>query len=425
MRSNFILSEQERKRISDMHNYAINRNFLVEQTIDTSVYQPDVAQRVAKDEFRHYFFIRPIITTETADLGNINAFFWNNMVTLERGLMTPTIEDVKNQIKVMSDDIKKRGFNPNTLEIEVIGTASSAPASDLPDKRSKQQTLDHRGGDYGGQKANNDYLARQRAVSIGIELRKFFPNAKFTFTPQIIEGGAGAAGDEARYIKVKVKGSKPTKDEETISDDFLNWSLTYQEGMGFTTMQALQNYEGEKTVDATGANKFGGGPYKTYSAKLEISFGQKVPQYSSKFVMVSSDLAVGSSVGAGNGPSAVEAKTVYKHSSTSDNPKTAKTMSISGVKTSWGELTGKDLNVKNHLRSFLITSGYFTLDQVNNIFNSFKDIDNTTLSSIKNKSGNFADFVSMFGGSANRLLDDAHANGAIIDDTIRKKIKVI
>jgi hypothetical protein len=57
------------------------------------------------------------------------------------------------------------------VQIEIIGTATSQPASDRPDTRllavNPTAALDHPGGrSYGGAAPNNNYLAQERANSI-------------------------------------------------------------------------------------------------------------------------------------------------------------------------------------------------------------------------------------------------------------------
>lgn len=374
--------------------------------------------RLSQKNFYHYFWVKPKSETVKIDVEDIKANFYNNMVTLEKGLMPQTpIESVRQQIQDIIKKIKEEGYDESSLKINIIGTASSAPASEYADERLGDKVpVDHRGTPYNGQDPNNDYLAKERAKSIYSVFKKLLPNAKYTVSSKIIEGGAGEEGDPVRFIKLDITGSKKTGKEITSADSYLNFDFSYQEGEGFTTMEALQAAMGEELANKEPA-KFGGGPFKTYTAKLEINFGQKVPQFSGSFVMVSADQDPG-----GKG---VEGKTVYKHSYIPNVDKQNRTMAILGKPNTWNVAPTKTLNASNKLRFFLVSSGYFTFDQVNEILSGLNDPNGNILGKLKGKKGDFKTFVSLMGGNSEQTIDSNTAKYAIIDDTIRKTIKQI
>lgn len=389
------------------------------------------ARNEAQKAFRHYFYILPKVTRTPVLEKDVEANFWNNMVTLEKGLMGDqpgydkytSAEEVRQSISDIVKELKDRGIEEKNIEIEIVGTASSADASDKPDKRllkikGNDYPLDHRNGDYGGQGANNEYLASERAKSIQLEFKKFLPNVpdkNFKVSHEIVSGGAGAEGDPVRFVKVKISAIDETQDQEIKVDDYLEWEYYYVEGEGFSSEEALQRHIGDENVK-TLSHTVTGGPYKTYSAKLTISFGQNMnPRYGGTFIKASADEDPG-----GKGVSDV---TVYKHSYELGTNKTPiKTMAILKNKNSWGDVVTKTLNSSNKLRQFLWSAGYFTMDEVSNILKEFGDPNSSLLNSMKGKKGNFEDFIKLAGGETERKLDKEHAKFAYVDNTIKRKV---
>jgi hypothetical protein len=406
----YLLSEQDKQRSNQQAIDSISGNNYQKQQKD--------AKRNSQKTFSHYFWVRPKSEEVKIEVNDIKAFFYNNMVTLEKGLMPDTpIENVRQQIQGIVKKLKEEGYDEKSLKINIIGTASSATASEYADERlGKEQPVDHRGEAYDGKGPNNEYLAKERAKSIHSILKNLLPNAKYTVSSKIIEGGKGKEGDPVRYIKLDITGSKSTQDREITADSFLNFSYTYQEGKGFTTSQALQKYSGEEIMAQQTGASWEGGPYPTYTATLEISFGQKVPNYKGTFKMVSANYESG-----GRGR---EGRNIYKHSyKNSDKKENYTTMAILNKSGSWIENKDSEgKGMKNKLLTFLTSSGFFTTEQVKSVIKDFENPNSKLLNSMKNKKGVFKDFVSLVGGLSERKLTPEYAKNAYVDNTIKKTV---
>lgn len=215
------------------------------------------------------FIKSPNIKRETITLPPIRAQFYNNMVSLNKGLMPETpISSIQKQINVMTEQIDKSDLQDVTITIE--GTATSAKALDQVDPRLVKikptiTKLDHPGGvSYGGQNPNNDYLAQQRGNSIMVLFKQIYPNAKYVVKSKIIEGGF--SDDEKRYINVLVDGIKKTKDIQIVNDVYLDWTVTYEELTGTSVGQR------SRFINST--------PRPGFKATISIKYGQKsVPSF--------------------------------------------------------------------------------------------------------------------------------------------------
>lgn len=392
--------------------------------------QKQNAKRDCVKNFLNYFWVLPKYERTKLFDKNIDAPFWNNMVTLEKGLMNGP-DAVRQQIQDIITKINDKDVKPENVEIKIIGTASGAGASSKPDVRllkkfGKDYPLDH---NYGGGDPDNDYLARSRANSIEKEFKKYLPNAKYYPSEWKIIGDteetAGSKGDPFRYIKVEVNGIVDTQDQETKDSSYLNWEYNYVEGEGYTTWQAFQDTAGvENSANAMGATTKGG-PFKTYTAKLTISFGSGNPVFGGTFVKGSADNDLG-----GEG---VEGVTVYKHSlipsggkkPTSKSDSMWKSMTISSNPNGWIDIQTQTLDVRNKLRSFLTSSGHFNSGQVDKILKGFDDPNSQLLNSMKGQKGNLTDFIKLTGGEPNVTLTGEYAKGAYIDNTIKKSVSKI
>ena len=224
-----------------------NLNKLAEQSASNAlsisqikkIVENDTANRNTLDKAQQRgqcVFIKSPKVTIVTDSIQLNAQFYNNMVSLDRGLMPDTpFTEIQSQIQSIVKNINNSGLT--NLEIEITGTATSQPASDKPDKRllakDSNMQLDHPGSNYGGQKPNNKYLANQRANSIKVVFEKLLPTAKFIVNSKVIPGGS--LDDASRYIQVKIKGDKVTADTVTINDIFTDvsyFSVNFGNGYG-------------------------------------------------------------------------------------------------------------------------------------------------------------------------------------------------
>ena len=394
------------------------------------VTQQQNARRDCVKNFLNYFWVLPKYERTKLFDRNIEAPFWNNMVTLEKGLMNGP-DAVRQQIQGIINEIGKQGVKPENVEIKIIGTASGAGASSKPDVRllkkfGKDYPLDH---NYGGGDPDNDYLAQSRANSIESVFRKLLPKAKYYPSEWKIIGTpeetAGSKGDPFRYIKVEVNGIKDTQEQETKNSSYLNWEYDYVEGEGYTTWQAFQDTVGvENSANAMGATTKGG-PFKTYTAKLTISFGSGNPSFGATFIKGSADHDPG-----GKG---VESDTVYKHSlipsegkkPTSETDTVWKTMTISSNPNGWIDIQTQTLDVGNKLISFLTSCGHFNRGQVDKILKGFGDPNSQLLNSMKGQKGGLEDFIKLTGGQPNVTLTGEYSKGAYIDNTVEKSVSKI
>ena len=216
---NPIISEQSNYEKIQMQQKIIDdNNYAIKQITE------------ANRNGRAIYYVGDKTETVKVDIQPLNANFYNNMISLDRGLMDNTNqESVMVGIKSIIESITKQ--NLSDIKITIKGTASSAEASDKPDVRilEKDPTakLDHRGSDYNGEDANNDYLAKERATSIAIKFKELLPDAEYVITSDPdAGGGAGEAGDEHRYINVIVEGVRTTEDKILSSTLKLKFTST-------------------------------------------------------------------------------------------------------------------------------------------------------------------------------------------------------
>lgn len=220
----------------------------------------------------------------TLDLAPIEARFFNNMVSLDRGLMQGNLGIIDKQVQQNVAEILK--FQPNAqnvVTVTITGQATTAqPYPDGYDQNKNKMPLDHPGKPYGGidisQKSNwqsgNRYLAEQRANSVRSLYAKYLATQIKNGTVKLIPAGRIVTGefsdDALRNIKTSVTGNQQSGDPIVINDVYLNFTCTYTErtDSGNATKIRKQDTTGTSayTTNDTGAG---------YEATLKITFGQK------------------------------------------------------------------------------------------------------------------------------------------------------
>jgi hypothetical protein len=335
-------------------------------------------------------FIKSPKVTIVTDSIQLNAQFYNNMVSLDRGLMPDTpFTKIQSQIQSIVKNINNSGLT--NLEIEITGTATSQPASDKPDTRllakDSNMQLDHPGSNYGGQKPNNKYLANQRANSIKVVFEKLLPTAKFIVNSQVIPGGS--LDDASRYIQVKIKGDKVTADTVTVNDIFMNWSVGYEEVTGTTTGQRSQFV--------------GGGPVAGYKATLLIEYGQKnTPTFTGRVYFESAEKQTSNDQNTISDPkraAKLRYPYLYKGAGTTSNPNFSTFLASCGY---FGQSVAYDIG------------SYANLQEKKN---SIYRVDSEVFKKLaQKKTGNLQDFIQIAGGSNTRKIDASQAMFAYVYD---------
>jgi hypothetical protein len=344
------------------------------------------------------FIKSPKKETVTLDGYRINAQFYNNMVSLQRGLMPETpVSKIQEGIKNIIFDLKDN--NLQNIEIEIIGTATSQYASMKPDKRlldkDSNAKLDHPGGKpYNGGDPNNDYLAKQRANSILQVFKTLLPQAKFKVSSKVIEGGS--MDDALRYVQLKIKGERTTDVFTTISDLWMNWEVSYEPVSNATTKGQRSDY-------------VGGGSQSGYKAYLKIEYGQKsYPQFNGKVYFESAD------------------KQNASGQNILSDPKRSTKLTYPFL------LKGAGTTPSPNFSTFLASSGYFptataydigesSTNKIQNRKNSIYRVDSEIFKKMANqKKGNLQDFIRLAGGSETQIIDVAHAKFAYVYDITQK-----
>jgi hypothetical protein len=336
------------------------------------------------------FIKSPKVTTVAVETEELDAQFYNNMVSLDRGLMPETpLTEIQSQIQKIVNNINET--NLNNLEIEITGTATEQTASNEPDKRllkkNPNMQLDHPGSDYGGQKANNEYLAKQRANSIKVVFEKLLPTAKFTVISQVIPGGS--LDDTSRYIQVKIKGDKKTDDIVTVNDIWMNWVVSYEEVIGTTKGQRSQFIQ---NTSAAG-----------YKATLLIEYGQKnTPVFNGKVYYESAEKQTGNDQNTISDPeraTQLRYPYLYKGAGTTSNPNFSTFLASCGY---FGKSVAYDIG------------SYVNIKEKKN---SIYRVDSEVFKKLaQKKTGNLQDFIQIAGGSSSRKIDASQAMFAYVYD---------
>ena len=171
---------------------------------------------------------------------DISAEFYNNMVSLDKGLMSG---DVDAKIQQIVQACLGPKFNTKEFKVEITGQATSANPGMTAGK--KGASLDHPGTPYDGldisdqanKQLGNMYLAKQRAESIkkrlvtaltaaGVTKRIPDLDKRITTTGKVVKGGRDAVG--ARIIKVLVYVPQLEKNPTFKSGVYATISVSYE-----------------------------------------------------------------------------------------------------------------------------------------------------------------------------------------------------
>ena len=347
------------------------------------------------------FIKSPTYNTVELEINNIQAQFYNNMVSLQRGLMPETpLQSVTDQINKIIEDVKSTGLE--NVQIEIIGTATSQPASNKPDTRllavNPAAALDHPGGrPYGGAEPDNNYLARERANSIAVAFKKLLPTAKYNVNSQVIPGGS--RDDASRYIQVKIKGDQSTDDNKTFNDIYLTWKVSYISGEATSNEQELKKRAGTAGSAYSVPTK----PIPAYQASIIINFGQKsTPQFDGTFAAKSLEQIPN-----------IDPKL---QSYILQSPKR-----MTSNRYKWIHRIGTKTNPEMRLGNFLQSCGYLSRDLANKLdtyeSGMMLDVTSDVFKKLAEKgSGNLQDFMQIVGGSTSQQLTPEFTFGAKLYD---------
>ena len=344
---------------------------------------------------------------------NINAVFYNNMVSLSNGLMTPKSEVDAQISEIVSKLVSTPGLED--INITVTGTATTAAPkmSGYKDKKTPIP-LDHPGKPYGGidiskpenYQSGNEYLAKQRAQSIINELKSKLEQAgikgtKFTAASKILTGTFDS--NELRYLKVDITANQKTNKIITTATVFLNFSVSYETGQGTTQAQGVNKIQQRAQpgqTDVIDQTKQDG-----YKASISISFGQTDPGLTFEKGFLAKDLV----------------STGYNRTAFPDVPNQSGGSEINAKSTmtpsSSTELFRSATSDVNGLNSFLSTCGRFTPDQVKTIIASLTNIKSPLFKSLTNKQGDFDEFVRLAGGTSEARMGKEYGVTQILDKT--------
>lgn len=413
----YIITEEEKSRILNMHKLRYKNNLLPISLNEQTTMPIDRIQTLIDNDKTNkaslltsakqgscVFIKSPVFQKEKIDLGSLSAQFYNNMVSLEKGLMDNTpLSNVQQQITKIIEKINTEQLK--NVQIQIIGTATSSSASDKPDPRLLQidpsAKLDHPGGNpYGGEKANNKYLAQQRANSIQSLFQKLLPTAKYTTTTEIIEGGSTA--DDKRYIKLNITGDKETRDIKIFSDIYLNWTVSYTPSKGTSNEQGLKKATANTGMDS--AYDVNTNPVDGYVASIKIVFGQKSnPQFNGEFVALSLDK--------------IPELDQQSQSYILQNPNR-----MTNARYKWVQkVPTKTSQTGPFLGTFLQSCGYLTRDVANNL-DEYKpgtmlDVTGEIFKKLAQKgAGNLQDFMQIVGGNSKQTLTPEYTFGAKVYD---------
>jgi hypothetical protein len=328
---------------------------------------------------------------ESAPMPPINAQFYNNMVSLDKGILS--IGDVTKQVDDIIDQIGKQRLSDVTITVE--GTATNAkPYMSGYDQNKKAMPLDHPGEPYDGidieadPQAGNEYLAKQRANSIISIFKQKLPDAKYIATSKILQGDFGA--DELRRINVTVNGQRKTRDPLMTGTPVAKWEVSYTESSATNTADTISK-----------ANT--GGAYelndksKTYQARVDFKFGinedSLVGHYNWTNLKGQGEANVpGDKTGTRiNYPYLVNS--VDSNSTSGQQPGTP----------AWD--------------FFLKSCGRFTAEQVKQLQDEIKVVSSPLFKALAKKgTGDLNDLANILGGSSTTLYDAEHAFGALMVD---------
>lgn len=341
---------------------------------------------------------RPIVN-RTIELATIEARFFNNMVSLDKGLMQGNLSLIDKQVQQNVAEILKLGPNKkNPVTVTILGQATSAqPYMDGYDQNKQKMPIDHPGTPYGGidisQQSNwqkgNQYLAKQRAISIYTLYAKYLANQlrdkMVILTPagNVVEGNF--SNNELRNIKTIVTNNYPDRAPININDVYLNFTCTYEEQTESSNDAKIKDNDTTNAGSAYNINDTGVG----YRATLKITFGQKnSPEFSNNYFWKNQ----------------TEGQAVIPNT----NLTRKGVNELIGMQ---GNVTGKQTAAGPDLNVFLKSCGYFTKEQAQQIYGLDKEQRKTSIFNVSSevfkkllaaKQGDIVAFAQAVGASGTR-----------------------
>jgi hypothetical protein len=331
-------------------------------------------------------------TAASVPMSPINAQFYNNMVSLDKGILS--IGDVTEQVNDIIDQIEKQGLSDVTITVE--GTATNAkPYMSGYDQNKRPMPLDHPGQPYGGvdintdPQAGNEYLAQQRANSIISIFKQKLPDAKYVATSKILQGDFGA--DALRRINVTVAGQKITNEQIVTGDPVIQWQVSYTESTATNTADTISkaNTGGAYELNDTS---------KTYQARVDFKFGLSADKLKGHY-----NWSNKKGQGQENVPGDKTGTRInYPYLVNSVDP---------------GSTSGQQPGTPPW-DFFLRSCGRFTAENIKTFKDGIKVVSSPIFKALAKKgTGDINDLAAILGGQPVRTLDAQHARGALLVDT--------
>ena len=343
---------------------------------------------------------------------NISAQFYNNMVTLENGLMSPaTKESIAAEIdKNLIEELQKNpDIDLTKLKLNVTGTASSAKPSMNADTRMPAGTkLDHPDtAAYGGidvtkpenYLAGNQYLAKKRAEAISALIKERFIAASLTTptlttTAKVLEGNA----DALRYLEVTATANSKTDNITEKWNTFLTFNANVQYKDAKTPAQAVSDIEDTLTG---GSEQYAN--IKSYRASISIHYGAPKGESIS---WTGTYNAVDDAKAEGHPESYAGFSTASTRTSGDGWVQGSPELAINKMNSGKGSnaLTGAIPSIGD----FLSSCGHFTSERAKEIEDNLNNVESADFKALSDKgTGNLNDFVTALGGSTTPSLDNS------------------
>jgi hypothetical protein len=389
------LSESDKKQILEQATQTIAQNN-AQGINDLNQRERAVAAlkdaiRDNKSKARCIFYKTFKKTAASVPMQPINAQFYNNMVSLDKGILS--IGDVTKQVDEIIAAIQDQQLSDVTITVE--GTATNAkPYMSGYDQNKRPMPLDHPGQPYGGvdiesdPQAGNEYLAQQRANSIISIFKQKLPDAKYVATSKILQGDFSA--DALRRINVTVVGQRKTRDPIITGTPIAQWQVSYTESTATNTADTISkaNTGGAYELNDTS---------KTYQARVSFKFGIDANGLVGNYNWTNLK---------GQG----EANVPGDKTGTRINYPYL----VNGVDP--GSTSGQQPGTPPW-DFFLKSCGRFTTEQVKSLQDGIKVVSSPIFKALAKKgNGDLNDLSAILGGSPKTLYDTEHASGALMVD---------
>ena len=385
---------------------ATNRSMANAAAIDDI--QTKIVQKERWDEWRREAERSGVVVfgkqTKTIDTPletmKLDAKFYNNMVSLDKGLMSPSTKgNLDQEVNKIVATIQNSLSDSDSIKIKITGTATTAaPKMSGYYSNGTPMALDHPGTPYDGldvtkpenSYAGNEWLAKQRANSI-MEFLKTkleeagITNVTYQTSSKVLQGGFKS--DDLRFINVDVTGKQTTKEIVTKADIYLEFKVEYETSEGMIAPQAI----GAMNAELGGSSKTGIGyssddtPNKAYSCDINITYGQTDP------------LGFEGTFGAKDEAGTHGDRTSYPGANFIYDINGMTPMNFQGLR----GFAINDYYNNPQLDVFLRSCGRYTEEQVTKIMNDIYTANSDLVQKLAAKgTGTFEDFVTISGGSA-------------------------